>query len=304
MNPSTDYRINRSLDKDAIRADADILIVAEELGVDITTRGTKRMILCPWHDDHHLGSCFISDRKIECYSCHKKWDVFDFVQRIADVGFWDAVRIVADINGGAELYQLSKEAVEARADDIRFIKQNDRDFIGLHSEPVYTLVGITYDYDALPELREQGFVDEIIESTDGTIYGYALKKRIEANPLYTLYKENFEVYQQLIDKFCSETIRKYEFAMVLIENPALSPIHADSLQRVISQVPRNEWLSFISGLIQRARKISMQYGTGNLPIEDACTEAKHKQITRTANTAIVAITANDMWKKDDAEAPF
>lgn len=94
------------LDKEAIREDADLFVIADELGVPIfeqkssySKRKDKHLIYCPCHNDHHLGSCYITHRKFYCYSCNAEGDVFGFVQAIPNVSFPESLKIVADICG-------------------------------------------------------------------------------------------------------------------------------------------------------------------------------------------------------------
>lgn len=290
------------LDKTAIKEDADLLVVAEELGWDVVSRGQKKLILCPHHNDHNLGSCYITEKKYECYTCHKQGDVFAFVQAVRNVKFLDAVKIVADICGGSDQYLLSGDACYVSPDS-RFISKEDQLFIGLFSDPVFTIVGIEYDYDSLPELREQGFQIDFAESADGDVYGYLLKERVLSNPLYSLYKEDIQSYRQLIDDHCAAKISLLQLLTAAPDSTTLPTEYRKVVTTAIKNTSKHEWLSVIAKMIQRAQKISYMYGAGTLKQRDVeCAETSHL-VSRSTGAALAAVAANDMWKQK-TEAPF
>ena len=80
-----------------IKAAADIVDVVGEF-VQLRKRGTGYVGLCPFHNDHTVGSFQVSPAKqmCKCFSCDKGGDAIWFLQEKAGLSYAEALRWLAD----------------------------------------------------------------------------------------------------------------------------------------------------------------------------------------------------------------
>lgn len=292
------------LDKEAIRQSADLLVVAEELGVDVYRRGSKSLIYCPCHNDKNLGSCFINDKEFYCYSCHAKGDVFRFVQAVMNVGFPQALRIVADICGGAELYELPEDDEIAHYDALHFISKKSQELIGIQNRPVYVHTGITYDYDEAKNLRREGLLVEEELDKDDNFICYSIQEKADTNPLYRLYKEDRQTYRELIDDFCQRTIDRYLYVLDILRDPSLVPAeYGNCIRKIKATFSDMEMAAVISGMIKEVQEISLSHGTGGVVGARQLQSEASDMIPRPSNSGILTAAADSIWNNEN-EAPF
>ena len=66
---------------DKIKDAANVKDVLEDFGYELKKKGTKYQCLCPFHDDHHLGSFVVNPVKgtYACYSCGAYGNSIDFL---------------------------------------------------------------------------------------------------------------------------------------------------------------------------------------------------------------------------------
>ena len=66
---------------DKIKDAANVKDVLEDFGYELKKKGTKYHCLCPFHDDHHLGSFVVNPIKgtYACYSCGAMGNSIDFL---------------------------------------------------------------------------------------------------------------------------------------------------------------------------------------------------------------------------------
>ena len=291
------------LDKESIRANADLMVVAEELGVEVYRRGSKNLIYCPCHDDKHLGSCFINEKKFYCYSCHAEGDVFLFTQKILNIGFPQALRVVAEICGGADLYELPEGEELRQYDALHFISKKNQQLIGLYNTPVYTYVGTTVDYEEADMLRSEGFIVQEEVDSEENFLCYSIQKKTESSPLYRLYKEDRDTYRALIDDFCQRTIDRYHQCLSLLHHPELAKEeHRPAIQSIRNLFSDMELAVTFAGFIKEVQDISLAYGTGAAVRYALKTEDVSVAIPRPSNLGILTVAADSILKKE--EAPF
>ena len=290
------------LDKEAIREDADLFVVADELRVPIFTKRRRSLIYCPCHNDHHLGSCYITNKKFYCYSCHAEVDVFAFVQAVLNVGFPEALKIVADICGGAEQYEVTDADAIQQIDTLRFISRKQQEAIGIISNPIYAHIGMA-DYDDIEELRNEGYVVEQENDSTGEQIGYSVKKRVLSNPLLELYKEDRDAYRDLIDDFCIRKIESYQFAYRLLSMPpAMLPDYtAEFIAKIKSIIPEKEIADIFSKQIREIQGISLTHGLGRAVKQQSDFDGNHI-MSQPTNPDVLA-TAKSIWAQKK-EAPF
>ncbi len=237
------------LDKEAIRADCDIMTVLYEIGCDIKTVGAKTSILCPLHNDTHFGSCVVTEYGCYCYVCNKSIDIFQIVMSVCSVSFPEAVKIIAEINGGVEKYGLSssdaKNLIERKKG---FISPDIQKKLGIKNKPVYENIGYTEDFFQMKDFQENkgGIITSSLKDE-----GYIFQKINISNPLYKLFVENNDVYRELIDRKCQESI---DVIKSISENfdvfEKLFPFNKKCLDR-ISKIA-----------IRQYKEISIEYGNG------------------------------------------
>src|SRR5712691_4307966 len=84
---------------DDLRRQADIVRVIQDY-VSLKKKGANWMACCPFHKEK-TPSFSVSPAKgiFYCFGCHKGGSVFNFVMEIENVGFPEAIQIVADKTG-------------------------------------------------------------------------------------------------------------------------------------------------------------------------------------------------------------
>ena len=84
-----------------------IVSVAERLGLTLHGRGNRRLMLCPWHDDHH-PSLILYDKSDKrgfwCPVCGKRGSVIDFVMQHEQMDFRAACAWLADFSNSPNAY--------------------------------------------------------------------------------------------------------------------------------------------------------------------------------------------------------
>jgi replicative DNA helicase len=75
--------------------------------VKLQRRGDELTGLCPFHDDHNIGSFFVDPNKdggvFNCFACGAAGDVFAFIEKLENPGSFDAVvSRVAELAGSAD----------------------------------------------------------------------------------------------------------------------------------------------------------------------------------------------------------
>lgn len=73
--------------------DIPIVEVAQRLGLQVNSR---RMCLCPFHDDHHPSMALGRKNHYRCFVCDARGDVIDLVMRFLNKAFTEACHWLAD----------------------------------------------------------------------------------------------------------------------------------------------------------------------------------------------------------------
>lgn len=79
---------------DKIKEAANVKDLLEDFGYDLKKKGTKYHCLCPFHDDHNLGSFVVNPVKgtYACYSCGARGNSVDFLMHHEHKTYIDAIR--------------------------------------------------------------------------------------------------------------------------------------------------------------------------------------------------------------------
>lgn len=185
-------------DTDRLLADADMKTVALEIGMKVnqTTSSSKNIgILCPnpKHPDRHFGNCIIRpDNTYTCFSCGDGGNVFRLVMQFLGVTYLESLGIVADICGGKKYYLTDCD--EDNAGFRRILTREEGELIGIHNSAVYGIVGAQTDTGT----TEPGLRSRLVSWTPDDEPIYVIEKCIDPNPLLTLMREDYPVYQEMI----------------------------------------------------------------------------------------------------------
>lgn len=81
--------------------DCDAETVAESIGLDITTKGKYKYILCPGHQarlgksDSHVGNAVLSERGYYCFACGCFVNTHDMVMEYMNCSSVEAYEVMA-----------------------------------------------------------------------------------------------------------------------------------------------------------------------------------------------------------------
>src|SRR5689334_18703761 len=109
--------------KDDLRRQADIVRIIQDY-VPLKKKGNNWMACCPFHQEK-TPSFSVNPRKeaFYCFGCAKGGDVFRFVMEMENVGFPDALRIVAEKTGVPMPAPIRGERFEERKSEIEDVIQ-------------------------------------------------------------------------------------------------------------------------------------------------------------------------------------
>ncbi|MDE5539098.1 MAG: DNA primase, partial [Bacilli bacterium] len=193
-----------------IRAHANIIDVISSY-LPLTQRGKNYFGVCPFHEDHSPSMSVSEEKQIyKCFSCGAAGNVFTFVKDYENVGFLEAVKIVADkcgLNFTGSIKETSKpnshkQEYEIMALALKYYQNN---------------LNTTAGKQAKAYLKERALDEEAIKEFD---IGLALEKD---NPLHKLLlSKKYE-----IDKLVNIGLvnRSGEYLNDVFNNRIIFPIH-------------------------------------------------------------------------------
>lgn len=282
------------LDKEAIREAADILVVAEEIGIPIQMSGKKPKIICPCHDDQHFGSCYLdTERKtFRCYSCGAKGDIFALVQAALNISFPEAKAVIAETCGGAAQFEMSGEAIERSYQySGMMLPKADQDFLGIHNDVIYTDTAFYEELSDVDDEQQNCTIPEY--DVEERILGYRVQQRVMTNPLYSLMRENETQYRLLIDVFCQRKIDQLrELINVFQDKPSKQTELCKAVYAILKYASLTEAINELTSLIKRVQNISAKFGNGAVISIEVSPYMEQ-----------LSAIANDIWLQDK-EAPF
>ena len=137
----------------AIRDQADIVDIISNY-LSLKPKGRNYVAVCPFHDDHSPSLVVSKERQMfNCFTCRTGGNVFTFVMKYENVGFIEAIKIVADKIG----YNLN---IGNLSD---FTSQNKEDYEIMDFVQKYYLNNIfTKDGIAARKYLEKRGIDEAI----------------------------------------------------------------------------------------------------------------------------------------------
>lgn len=282
-------------DVQAIKDAVDIVVVAEEIGLDILTSGTRKLILCPFHDDHNYGSCFLTEHGFKCYSCGACGDVFSLVEGVLGISFMDAVRVVANICGGEEYFQAdAQDAVDVVTG---LIPPADMKLIGLHNEPVSVVREVVDSQDEVEESQKI----EPEYAADDFVFGYGVVERVVSNPLRELYLSDRASYHELISQHCEATINQRKTELELFRS---HDIQDPSLKKLVETTRTvcglNMIETYYGKLIGDIRRIDIMYGLSTRHRKGSVLASA--SVSAPLNSDLLSSIQNRIWENENV--PF
>lgn len=126
----------------------DIPMVLEALGVETEYKSQRIWMLCPFHDDHKIGSAYF--KKNGCFVCHACGtvaDIFDVTMAVMHYTFTEAANFIAETCGGIDRFAVKEDDATAIAvKDYRNCKLSFGEMQALHIPKAVNLRAL-YIYD-------------------------------------------------------------------------------------------------------------------------------------------------------------
>jgi len=93
-------KIDKDIEQRILSA-AKVTDVLREHGVELVKKGVNLLGLCPFHDDRHLGSFVVNERKniYHCFSCGAHGDAVKLLRELDGMSYPDALRHLAAMYG-------------------------------------------------------------------------------------------------------------------------------------------------------------------------------------------------------------
>lgn len=178
-----------------IKTRLDIVDIIKAYISNLKKVGKNWIALCPFHNDHHPSLHVSTDLGIfKCFSCGEGGDIIGFVQKIENISFNEAIKILAK-KAGIELKITNEELEEKHQKREELLQFNNR-LINLFQ---YFLLKKEEGKKALNYLQNRGINKELI---DVFKIGYAPKgySRLPQFFLKKGFKEDFLVTTGILNK--------------------------------------------------------------------------------------------------------
>jgi DNA primase len=150
--------------KELVRARTDIAqLVGERVALQSRRGGRELLGLCPFHDDHNPSLRVDPDRQsYKCWACGEGGDCFAFVQKTENVGFYDALELLAT-RAGLEMPRRSGSDADGRSDG-KPTRKELFDILKWAENEFYTCLKTSSEASAAREyLKARNFSSETIE---------------------------------------------------------------------------------------------------------------------------------------------
>ena len=204
---------------DELKEVIEIESVVDWLDIPTRQRSSRIQLLCPFHDDHHFGSCHIRGNKIYCFACGEKADAIKLVQHVMNYSFIDACKYIADKMGvtlvANDNTQSQKKVLSDKVLEVIHLCGNRQKIYGVAeiiSEEEY------FNRETKHGLKHVMFSEEhISENPEDEGRGYYVAQNVlMRNPLQQLLEENEEAYNQLVYGKAAESKEYYEWAIKVL----------------------------------------------------------------------------------------
>lgn len=108
------------LDLIKLRECIDIPTALDALGVEMKFKSQRIWVLCPFHDDKHMGSAYFNGNgRFICHSCGAAGDIFDFTMELRHCSLQESASFLARIFGEKDSFDLKDDKLAAAIKDYR-----------------------------------------------------------------------------------------------------------------------------------------------------------------------------------------
>ena len=169
-----------------ILRNADIVEVISHY-IKVEKKGRNYTGLCPFHDDKSLGNFYISKEKgiFKCFSCNAGGNAINFVQKIENLSYKDAVLKTAELIGYQDTRLLNYQTTVKINPEIKAIQDCLTEINNFYQNSLF----FSEDgKDALDYLHHRGLTDDVIRFFK---IGYAQSKG--ENIIEYLKSKNFSI---------------------------------------------------------------------------------------------------------------
>ena len=143
-----------------ILRNADIVEVISHY-IKVEKKGRNYTGLCPFHDDKSLGNFYISKEKgiFKCFSCNAGGNAINFVQKIENLSYKDAVLKTAELIGYQDTRLLNYQTTVKINPEIKAIQDCLTEINNFYQNSLF----FSEDgKDALDYLHHRGLTDDVI----------------------------------------------------------------------------------------------------------------------------------------------
>ena len=121
----------------ARKSSIDLAHVVSESGVELKSRGTRHVGLCPFHNEKTPSFYIFSDNHYKCFGCGAHGDCIDFVQKLHGLSFKDALKHLGIEQG--RITPEVKRNIERRKRRAELVKQF-KDWLNRYTAHVGSLI--------------------------------------------------------------------------------------------------------------------------------------------------------------------
>jgi CHC2-type zinc finger protein len=108
-----------------LKQNIDLVPVVQAAGVELKQRGTRHVGLCPFHSEKTPSFYVFDDNHYKCFGgCGEHGDVIDFVQKLYDLSFPEALRHLGIERG--ELTPQMKARIRERKQKAELVRRFDQ----------------------------------------------------------------------------------------------------------------------------------------------------------------------------------
>lgn len=113
-----------------IRNRADIVDIISDY-LQVTPKGKNYVAVCPFHDDHSPSLVISRERQIfNCFTCRTGGNVFSFIMKYENLGFLEAIKVVADkIGYNLKLDNLSTTFEESNKEELEIMDMTSKYYL-------------------------------------------------------------------------------------------------------------------------------------------------------------------------------
>lgn len=117
-----------------LKAEANIAVVVDYLGIQKWKRGNAYFILCPFpdHEDSHATNCYYKEdwNNVYCRACGRSMNAIDLIMNTTGASFGEAADLLWELEERPSWYYASRKK-KKNADQFH-ISQEEARLIGLH----------------------------------------------------------------------------------------------------------------------------------------------------------------------------